>query len=532
MRDIAANRDGSSQCLHAWRLTDPREDKDRILSSKDPLLEDSWTWILKDRAFTDWWEKDESSILWIHGDPGKGKTMMMIALINEIQRRLDLMPQSGVLSYFFCQNTVQELNNAVSIVRGLTYLLAKQNPALTRHLQKRYDETDSRPFEGLNALHGLWKTLSEIVQDSLLSRVYLMVDALDECDPQSLETFLKLLRESRLSNKVKWVVASRNESKMTENLQHSHLGYDTSLELNSSHVSEAVKSFISFKVDELNHQKKYGEELQSSVREYLTTHADGTFLWVALVCKELEKVPKWRTLDVCRKFPARLEPLYRRMMEQIKHDKDPEEVEVYLQTLRTVTLACRPLHLREMAVIAGLPQHLTTDDQALQDIAGSCGSFLIVREQNTVYFVHQSAKDYFTTGVGSSIFPSGQTQAHSQLACQLMQLMSESLKTDVCGLQRPGTLVQEIESGIVGRCLPGQIQYACCYWVHHLAESAARLEDNGQVHVFLQKHLLHWLEALSIIKRISDGILMLTDLQGIVKVSDPLDLLLDYGTNV
>jgi len=204
--------------------------------------------------------------------------MMMIALINEIQQRLDLKPRSGVLSCFFCQNTIQELNNAISIIQGLTYLLAKQNPALTHYLRKRYNETNSRPFKGLNALHGLWTILLEILHNTSLPKVYLLVNALNECDSQSLEIFLKLLSQSKLSNKVKWVVTSRNETKIIEYLYRSHLSHDTSLELNSSHVSEAVKSFINFKVHELAVRKTYNSELQISVREYLTKHADGTFL--------------------------------------------------------------------------------------------------------------------------------------------------------------------------------------------------------------------------------------------------------------
>ena len=346
-----------------------------------------------------------------------------------------------------------------------------------------------------------------------------MVDALDECDSQSLETFLKLLSHSELSSKVKWVVTSRNETKIIEHLQRSHVGHDMSLELNSSYVSEAVTSFINYKVNNLATQKDYEIGLQSSIKEYLTEHADGTFLWVALVCKELEKVQAWRTRHVYTKFPAGLEPLYQRMLEQIQHNGDPEEVEVYLQTLRTITLSYRPLHLGEMRIIAGLPEYLGNNSKALQNIVGSCGSFLTVREQ-IVYFVHQSAKDYFSTSNGLNIFPSGQTKAHGLLADRSLRFMSDSLKRDVCGLRRPGTLMQEIDNNVVRRHLPAHVQYACCYWVQHLKESGAFLKDNKQVHTFLQEHFLHWLEALSLIKKISDGAVMVRLLEDMLTVSN------------
>jgi hypothetical protein len=513
---------GNSECLRHWRLTNPREDKDRILSSKDPLLQGSCTWVFHDRAFTEWWNNEESRMLWIHGHPGKGKTMMMMALIDEVSWRLKSKPGSGILSYFFCQNTTQELSSAVNIIRGLTYLLAKENPPLTRHLRKKYDEAGSRLFDGLNALYALWATLSEMVQDANVPRVYLMVDALDECDSRSLEDFLRLVTqdESKLSSKVKWVVTSRNETRISEHLQYVP---DTSLELNSSYVSEAVKSFINFRVNELTSRKKYRDKLQRSIKEYLTHHADGTFLWVALVCKELEKVSAWRTPSIYRKFPAGLESLYQRMVEQIHHDKDSEEVEVCIQILCTVTIACRPLHLNEIGVIAGLPEDLYKDSQALQGAVGSCGSFLEEREQ-IVYFVHQSAKDYFSTGNGSSIFPSGQIQAHTQLASRSLRLMEESLKTDICYLQMPGSLLQEVEGGKRGSCLPLYVQYACCYWARHLKQTEACLRDDDQVRKFLQKHLLHWLEALSLIGKMSDSSRVLADFQHMVSNLQKLPL--------
>ena len=45
------------------------------------------------------------------------------------------------------------------------------------------------------------------------------------------------------------------------------------------------------------------------------------------------------------------------------------------------------------------------------------------------------------------------------------------------------------------------------------------LRDQDAVYTFLQKHFLHWLEALSLIGRISDSIAMIGNLQSVVAVS-------------
>ena len=69
------------------------------------------------------------------------------------------------------------------------------------------------------------------------------------------------------------------------------------------------------------------------------------------------------------------------------------------------------------------------------------------------------------------------------------------------------------------QCLPAELQYACLYWVRHIQKGESQLQDDGEVHVFLQKHLLHWLEALSLMQKISDGVLALISLDYMNAVS-------------
>ena len=92
----------------------------------------------------------------------------------------------------------------------------------------------------------------EMLNDSSLPRVYLMVDALDECD-SGLSQLLDAIAfsESESSSRVKWLVASRNRPDIEERLKSDGLRLKINLELNSFHISRAVNSFIDFKVQEL-----------------------------------------------------------------------------------------------------------------------------------------------------------------------------------------------------------------------------------------------------------------------------------------
>jgi hypothetical protein len=109
------------QDLH---VTDPRKDKKRIQDTKGGLLRDSYRWILDHADFQRFCDDPQSRLLWIKGDPGKGKTMLLCGIIDELEKG----PNSP-LSYFFCQATETQLSNAASVLRGLIYLLILQ-PAL------------------------------------------------------------------------------------------------------------------------------------------------------------------------------------------------------------------------------------------------------------------------------------------------------------------------------------------------------------------------------------------------------------------
>jgi hypothetical protein len=65
--------------------------------------------------------------------------------------------------------------------------------------------------------------------------------------------------------------------------------------------------------------------------------------------------------------------------------------------------------------------------------------------------------------------------------------------------------------------------YACEYWVEHLqaGEHACSdiLADGGKVDSFFQEHLLHWLEAMSLLQKMPEAMLALQKLEVAVNVS-------------
>jgi hypothetical protein len=205
----------------------------------------------------------------------------------------------------------------MAVLRGLLYMLVRQQPSLVSHVRKKHDHAGKTLFEDANAWVALTEIFVDVLQDPGLSTTYLVTDALDECITDLPKLLDFVAKHSSASFCAKWVVSSRNWPDVEEQLERAGHKVRLSLELNASSVAAAIDIFIQRKVDQLAQEKQYKAEIRSAVLQHLTSNANGTFLWVALVCQDLKATPKWNVLKKLALFPPELDSLYRRMMHQI-----------------------------------------------------------------------------------------------------------------------------------------------------------------------------------------------------------------------
>jgi hypothetical protein len=511
----------SQSCIQDLRITDPREDKKRIEDTKGGLLRDSYQWILKHPDFQQWRDDKRSRLLWIKGDPGKGKTMLICGTLDELSSSTKLRDKEAttLLSYFFCQATDDRINNASAVLRSLIYLLIDQQPLLISHVRKKYDDAGKALFEDTNAWVALSEIFTSILQDPRLKSIYLIIDALDECIV-NLNQLLDLISRTALTSpRAKWIVSSRNEPNIEARLRVNDTQMRLCLELNEDHVSRAVQMFIDFKVSKLRLIED-DSKLQEIVRGQIYAKANGTFLWAALVLKELEPVESWDVLDVLQDMPPELEPLYDRMLRQVEQlqRKDPEFCRLVLST---ITLAYRPLHLLEVGALSNLPRQISSNLDKVVKVVNKCGSFLTVRE-NCTYFIHQSAKDFLLERAFNRVFPSGKADVVYTMFSRSLEIMSKTFQRNIYGLRAPGFPIEMIEPPVPDPLAVAQ--YSCLYWVDHLLDcdrghTTNDLKDGSSVHQFLKTSYIFWLEAHSLMKSLPDGIVMIMKLENMIKVS-------------
>ncbi|KAJ5752473.1 NACHT nucleoside triphosphatase [Penicillium odoratum] len=374
-------------CLRDLRTTNPHDDKDRIQNTNGGLLKDSYRWILDNREFKQWKsdENNDNRLLWIRGDPGKGKTMLLCGIIDELSSTVE----TANVSSFFCQATDPRINNATAVLRGLIYSLVEKQPSLLHHVQVQYSQAEKEVFHDRNAGHALSRIFSNILKDSTMQSTYLVVDALDECTQDHPFLLDFIIKESSAYPQVRWLVSSRNWRDIEERLHAAAHTAPISLELNEVSVSEAVRKFIQYRMHQLVEVKKYNNLTRDAISDHLLANAHGTFLWVALARQELTRTPRWQALQKLAAFPPRLNALYGRMIDQIRNS---EGAELYKRILAVMSTVYRPTTLDELQSCMDMPD-VIYDYEDVSEVIAFCGSFPNVRN-NTINFVHQSAKDF------------------------------------------------------------------------------------------------------------------------------------------
>ncbi|KAK0643034.1 hypothetical protein B0T16DRAFT_175398 [Cercophora newfieldiana] len=442
--------------------------------------------------------------------------MLLCGIINELEPKTKLASRdaNSMLSYFFCQATVPKLSNAQAVLRGLIYMLVnKQQPSFRSHVRDRFKDTGEPLFSNAEAWPALCNIFLDILRDPSLHRVYLIVDALDEC-VEGQDKLLKFVLQEAQWPRVKWIISSRNNIAQSRKLDDSQSILSLELQENTKAVSQAVDAYISETTSGIKSLQD-NPPLQRYVQQVLRQKAEGTFLWVALVVQELENVGSYEVRQVVDDVPKGLDDLYARMVDQISRlqKQDPEHCR---HVLLAATLAYRPLQLLELGVIAGLPDAISGNAKNIQEIINKSGSFLTVRDK-TVTFVHQSAKDYLVNKGESTIFPSSLAAGHHVMFQRSLNAMTGRysggvlLQRNIYGLGHPGALIHSVQ--VPNRDPLASIRYSCEFWVDHLCfpngenpECLRELMNNGIVLEFLRGHLLHWLEALSLMRRLSHGV--------------------------
>jgi hypothetical protein len=416
------------------------------------------------------------------------------------------------LSYFFCQAADSRVNTAISVIGGLILPMLQRHEELSSQIQATYQDK----LDGPNTWFVLCEIFETVIQNPHYKESVFIVDALDECikDCSALLQFI-----IQTSDRVKWLISSRNEKRIERELQSIQPSQVLSLESNAECISNSIEIYINSRIHEISALGD-DEELRIKTLRILKHKAMGTFLWVALVVEELRNTDHWAVEDVLEEIPAGLECLYGLILNQANGRLKKKGQDACKIALSIITTAERPLHLKELYTFMSFQwEHFKPAFtlQDIQSIAKDCGSILSIRD-DIVYFVHQSAKDFII----KVEFPSGLQYQHLKIFQASIDAMSRDLKTDLYNLKTPGIHINDIRPPVSDPLAP--LKYCCVFWGQHLllgCSSAAKddqyWETNAILYTFLKEKFLCWVESLALIGRLPQALMTLDMVKGLIK---------------
>ena len=379
-------------------MTDPRDDLEAIRRAKGEEVKGTCDWLLDVDEYHAWEDGDKLQLLQLQGGPGIGKTMISSFLVDNLKAK-ERQDSTMTLAYYFFDNNDERRNTASVLLRGLLFQLLNKRFNLFTHAEKEYNMMKHRLSELFENLDTLWRIFRNMLKDRQAGKVYILVDALDECKGSSRNVFLDHLRKLFATQQpdenmtVKFLITGRPELEIDETLR----GVGGCLHLNSAKISADLSKFIDQKVDEL--PSRYPIALKQEIKATLKKRAGGTFLWASLVLDDISKTKMTsKVRERLQRLPPSLGELYKRILNNI----DDEYKEEAMLILRWVVIARRPLTVRELAMGRALylpewenniPPADTLDE--LMDDFRICEP-LLYRDtaSDTINLVHQSVKDY------------------------------------------------------------------------------------------------------------------------------------------
>jgi hypothetical protein len=144
-------------------------------------------------------------------------------------------------------------------------------------------------------------------------------------------------------------------------------------------------------------------------------------------------------------------------------------------------------------------------------------------EQSPVRILHLSFRDFLLDPQVRNESPLwvDEKNTHKILFLRCLRIMSKpdgGLQRDICKLWSHGVLKSEISSKKIETHVSEDLKYSCCFWVYHLEQSELLLEHVDDVYEFLQTHLLHWLEVMSLLGKVPETIGSINAIQSLIKV--------------
>jgi hypothetical protein len=433
------------------------------------------------------WSSNESApqVLWLNDVTGSGKSTVAKQMAREWKG------EGRLAGRFFFSRDAEETRTSKLVFttvaqQGLSHINFDIRSALAAGIRKLLDPLSA--------------TLEEQCMDIFIGplrvlrmQVILVLDALDECDPQACQQILHtLLPHLAMLPHLKLFLTSRPETHIRKILKE-YGPLESSLRSNKSSNLHDVDVYM---------RKRFQKcSISEDQCERLIERAGGLFIWAKTVCDLLDNLRGNKNAFVERVISQKLrqmDPIYHIALEQAIGKNDEEEsVEAYMDVLKVVVAAYEPLSPDSINGLLGISDamEIVNDLRSVLECPGV---------NDVVRFLHPTFREFLLNSQVSGRYHVEIGAAHERVAGQCLFVMDKDLEYDICKLFE-STLrnytPRELEE-LYLRHTSMILRYACSFWGNHVTPNMVndplKIDLVVSIDRFFTAQLLNWIYMISL----------------------------------
>jgi hypothetical protein len=224
-------------------------------------------WLLDSKECQSWLNTDKQT-LFCSGIPGAGKTILTSIVVDELTTQFSNDPTIGI-AYIYCNFRRQEEQKIDDLLVSLLKQLAESQPSLLSCVKTLYDRhKDKRTRPSLDEIFTVLQTVA-----AAYSRVFIIIDALDECQISSgcRQRFLSSLFNLQATCGVNLFATSRPISSIEKEFEG-----NSKLEIRAS--KEDVRSYLEGHMFRLLGFVVRSLDLQEEIKTNIIKAIDGMYV--------------------------------------------------------------------------------------------------------------------------------------------------------------------------------------------------------------------------------------------------------------
>ncbi|KAF3936301.1 hypothetical protein ABW19_dt0208055 [Dactylella cylindrospora] len=354
-------------------------------------------WLHNNSKFVSWRNSSTSSIFWLRGSPGCGKTRLTSSVIELILQDREVSGSQEAVAYFYIDKTRERSGTQDGVARAIAKQLATLKPdsPIQPLVVDLYAEREKIGEKSqLLSFDDACKLVAELT--SIYPQTTIFVDALDEMNDLDgqwqLVQFLKRLPDDS-GGLIKIFLSSRPNEMQLNNLLETSCQHYVTLGDNSSDIEQ----FINLTIDDLiSSRRLLGGKVPSNTRDLivgsLKEKAQGMFLWVSLQLQGLTRLRSSTEVEKrLHSMPSKLSKLYVDIWDDIFVKGSELEQTIARKAFQWILGA---------AIVPGpeflinlIKSQMDVGDLSTDDILSICRNLVII-ENEVLGFTHLTVKEF------------------------------------------------------------------------------------------------------------------------------------------